>query len=110
VFHSDGILWPADGLQAGQGSLELYLHDVLPEPLLLPGQLRIIDDDLGSAEPLADLCRVLGREYPQVRKIAALSWNFDDAEVRDALTRQVFRHHRRSLARRQSTNTAPPSS
>ena len=110
VCHSDGILWPAEDLSPGPGQLELYLHDVLPEPLRLTGSLQIPDADAEDQAGLADLCTVLRSAHPQVGRIACMNWDCDDTEVRDALTRHVFRHHRRSLARRQSTNPAPPSS
>lgn len=108
VCHSDGILWPADELSPGPGRLELYLHDVLPEPLKLSGQLQILDGEVEA--DMSDLCAVLRSAHPQVDRVASMTWDCDDTEVRDALTRHVFRHHRRSLARRPSTNTAPPSS
>nr|MBV6631246.1 PilZ domain-containing protein [Oceanococcus sp. HetDA_MAG_MS8] len=110
LFHSDGILWPAGTLEAGRGQLELYLHDVLPEPLRLDAQLTIIPDEEAGQSDVAELAEVFREAYPHVGALAAVSWDIDDPEVRDAITRQVFRHHRRSLARRQSTNTAPPSS
>ena len=64
----------------GEGTLELYLHASIPEPLRLPGTIersfRDEDDRLWYVVAVAPLERGL----------------------RDLLSRHVFRHHRRSVA------------
>jgi hypothetical protein len=64
----------------GEGTLELYLHSSIPEPLRLPGEIAMsFEDDSG-------------RQWC-VLEVAPLQ-----RSLRDLLSRHVFRHHRRSIA------------
>mgnify|MGYP006286137745 CR=1 FL=1 len=70
-----------DDLAPGQvGSLSLYLHSAIPEPLRLTGTVaEPFDDDDG-------------------RTWRALDLDPMERELRDRLSRHIFRHHRRSVA------------
>ncbi|MEN8720283.1 MAG: PilZ domain-containing protein [Oceanococcaceae bacterium] len=88
TIAADHMEWVADDLnsldaaQAYDGVLELHLSDSYPEPLRLAGQLRIV------AQTGPDTRLLSFRPLPL------------DPDVDDALRRQVFRHHRREIARK----------
>ncbi len=82
----DGLRFDADALPEPAGptrSVALYLNDVLPQPLVLPVE---------QLSPAVDGRREL--------RFAALS-----EELTEALSRHIFRRHRRALAQnRQASN------
>jgi hypothetical protein len=80
ILAADRIRFePGDAVQTGRGLLSIHLHPSVPEPLTLPGQLSGVSHE--TARGWFELCPVDER------------WPF-----REALSRHVFRHHRRNIA------------
>lgn len=88
TIAADQIEWVTDDLgdldlaSTYDGVLELHLSDSYPEPLRLAGKLRVV----AQTDPHSRLLSF--RPLPL------------DSDVDDALRRQVFRHHRREIARK----------
>lgn len=83
TMSADGLVLPAELLPEAVDRIELYLSDCLTQPLVMQ---------------VTELRRVGG--------MAGLCWGSTDRALRDAMSRWVFRMHRRDVARRRRQGTS----
>lgn len=82
IFSADRVEFEVSGEKTpphGEGLLKVFLHPAIPEPLVLPGQI----EEVSSRDEMS-----FATLTPCERH-----WRF-----REALSRHVFRHHRRQVA------------